>query len=63
MYKIEETPCYPNAWKVIHVGFKEDNAACNYFPTKDAAKAEVIKCERHNKRLHRDSSPLSPVSE
>ena len=48
-YRIEETPCYPNMWKVIHIGSKEDNAACNFFPTLEAAEAEVAKREWHNK--------------
>jgi len=35
--KIEKTTCYPNAFKVVWIGCRPDNAAYLYFPINMAA--------------------------
>jgi hypothetical protein len=46
LYTIEDTPCYPNRYKVVPVGnYKQDNAARNYFPTEEQALIECIRRE------------------
>ena len=40
-YKIEETRCYPNSYKIIHVGYKDDNSTSNFFPTRKEAETEI----------------------
>jgi hypothetical protein len=42
-WRVVETPCFPNSWKVVNDHYRLDNAACNYFPTIVEAQAEADK--------------------
>jgi len=46
-YIVEDTPCYPDRYKVVPVGnYRCDNASCNYFPTMEKALAECARREK-----------------
>ena len=36
-FKIEHTPCFPNAFKVVFVGYAPNNGTHLYHPTREAA--------------------------
>lgn len=42
-YVIEETPCYPNKWKVVGIGQVHSNATFLYHKTIEEAKAQIEK--------------------
>ena len=42
-YKIEETSCFPNSFKIIAIGYRDDNSTCNYFSSRKDAEKEIIK--------------------
>jgi hypothetical protein len=35
---IVDTPCYPRRYKVVHPGFRDDNATCRFHRTIEDAK-------------------------
>ena len=37
MYKVIETPMYPCKFKVVNYKYREDNATCNFFRTREEA--------------------------
>lgn len=40
-YRVELTACYPNSWKVVAVGCRDDNSTSNFFPSRGAAVREI----------------------
>lgn len=46
-YKIEETDCFPNSFKIIHVGYRDDNSPSNYFETRKQAEDEISRRSDH----------------
>ena len=41
-YRIEDTPCFPCRWKIVPVGsWRQNNSWTEYFPTREAAAAEI----------------------
>jgi hypothetical protein len=42
-YRIIETPCFPNSWKISPVNGRDSNATCYYHPTKEDAETVVEK--------------------
>ena len=44
-YIIKETPCYPCKWKVVRLGYKEDNATYRYHRTYKEAMEQIKKFE------------------
>lgn len=46
-YKVIDTPCWPNRWKVVSDGnFRESNAPSDYFPSRAAAELECVRREK-----------------
>lgn len=44
IWKVKETPCYPNSFKVYPINtYRETNDTSNYFPTIELAKIEADK--------------------
>ena len=46
-WRVIETPCFPNSWKVVNDYYRQDNATCNYFTTAIEAQTEA---DERNKR-------------
>jgi hypothetical protein len=42
-YRIIETPCFPNSWKISPVLGRESNATHLYHPTKEEAEEAIEK--------------------
>lgn len=43
-YRIEETDCYPNSFKISRIGpYREDNSPNNFFPSLEEAFIEIHK--------------------
>ena len=42
-YRIKETPCFPNSWKVVPVNGFERNATYLFHPTKEKAQEQIEK--------------------
>jgi len=42
-YRIEETKCYLCKYKVVHIGYKENNATYLYHRTREEALAQIKK--------------------
>jgi hypothetical protein len=40
-YRIVETPCFPNSWKVVPVQGRNSNATFLYHPTQASAKDQI----------------------
>lgn len=51
LYDIVETVMYPNSWKLVAVGCRDDNSTCNYFPTPDAALEKIIRLKGEFRNL------------
>ena len=51
-YKVEDTPCFPNRYKVVPIGnYRCNNGVCNYFPTFQLASAECARREQWSANL------------
>jgi len=56
-YKVVDTPCWPNRWKVVPDGnFRDNNGTCNYFPSYQAAQSECIRREKYRAKLQQIAS-------
>jgi hypothetical protein len=42
-YYVEQTKCYPNAFKVINDHYRPDNATINFFPSYQLAEKEAAR--------------------
>ena len=58
-YKVIDTPCWPDRWKVVPVGnYRQDNAACNYFPSYQAAQLECVRREKWRAELQQTTAKV-----
>jgi hypothetical protein len=59
-YKVEDTPCFPNRYKVVSIGnYRCNNGACNYFPTFQLAFAECARREQRGAKLQQPTAAVT----
>ena len=46
-WRVIETPCFPNSWKVVNDYYRPNNSFSEYFPSPEVARAEA---DRRNQR-------------
>ena len=52
VWKVIETPCFPNAWKVVSSEYQHNNAGYLYHPTKEEAQKQADEFNKtHNEKL------------
>ena len=59
MYKVKETPCYPNSWKV-YIPNHESNDISRFFPTKELAEAKAKELNAVNTQINKEQLPSCP---